>query len=489
MTRAIALLVALFAASPALAYRFSDTCGSQVTRWAPGSPNTLWRYSTAYASADVSQSTARATLQAAFDEWSNPGCSEFDAAEGTTTTSDPGGTSSQHIVGFYESGWPGQWGSSTLAITLTSYSPSSCLISGSDMVFNGDDWDFTTSGSNFDVDLQAVATHEAGHWLGLDHSTHPGSSLWPSWSGGTDERTLTCDDSTAVCRSHPSGSNSCTADRFCACGTGCSNGTCGGTVPVDPGPGECSGNPASQSESEPNDWVGEQDVDWFQPSGGGDFTINGSITCGNNGEQYTADSDWYVIDFPCSDEARFTLDWSGNSDLDFYVWDTSSNTPFAANNDAGNSGPATDEAEAGGRIYVQVACWTGSSTSYTFKVDWAPFAGTTEPVDPCGGLTWEGECQGDVAVWCQDDEIQQYDCSNEGGCGLTQEYGYFCLGSDDTDSTPDTDGTDTDEDTDELLPWIPGCGACSTGGPAGLGGLVPALAAAAAIRRRRARRT
>ncbi len=53
---------------------------------------------------------------------------------------------------------------------------------------------------------------------------------------------------------------------------------------------------------------------------------------------------------------------------------------------------------------------------------------TFDPNDPCGGITWEGECDGDVAVWCEDDEVFERDCADDGlSCGLTDEYGYWCV--------------------------------------------------------------
>ena len=104
--------------------------------------------------------------------------------------------------------------------------------------------------------------------------------------------------------------------------------------------------------------------------------ITGSITCGNNGEQYTADGDWFVTQFDCSSDARFHLDWNGNSDLDFYVYD--SNGDFLVGTDsAERSGPIYEEASAGDLLFIYVACWEGSSTNYTFTIDWTPYSTST----------------------------------------------------------------------------------------------------------------
>jgi V8-like Glu-specific endopeptidase len=42
--------------------------------------------------------------------------------------------------------------------------------------------------------------------------------------------------------------------------------------------------------------------------------------------------------------------------------------------------------------------------------------------DPCGTETWEGRCQGDMAVWCEDGEVLYHSCSDFGyACGRNAE--------------------------------------------------------------------
>jgi hypothetical protein len=53
-----------------------------------------------------------------------------------------------------------------------------------------------------------------------------------------------------------------------------------------------------------------------------------------------------------------------------------------------------------------------------------------EPVDPCGGLTWEGRCEpGEVAVWCIDGVTYRRDCAAcDQTCGdAGPSLGYYCL--------------------------------------------------------------
>ena len=49
--------------------------------------------------------------------------------------------------------------------------------------------------------------------------------------------------------------------------------------------------------------------------------------------------------------------------------------------------------------------------------------------DPCTGVSWEGECDGDTVIWCEDGELQSLDCTSDGQeCGWSDEAGWYdCL--------------------------------------------------------------
>jgi hypothetical protein len=48
--------------------------------------------------------------------------------------------------------------------------------------------------------------------------------------------------------------------------------------------------------------------------------------------------------------------------------------------------------------------------------------------DPCGALTFQGECQGNVARWCENNTVQTVNCADDGStCGfIDDETGFFC---------------------------------------------------------------
>jgi hypothetical protein len=50
------------------------------------------------------------------------------------------------------------------------------------------------------------------------------------------------------------------------------------------------------------------------------------------------------------------------------------------------------------------------------------------PLGACDGLSYQGQCDGDIAEWCQDDIVQRRDCSSMGtSCGfVNEEIGYAC---------------------------------------------------------------
>jgi hypothetical protein len=110
-----------------------------------------------------------------------------------------------HMVLFDEDNASGFFplGSSTVALTPVWFL-SSGAITDADILFNGSDYRFTTSGASGRFDVQDVAVHEFGHLLGFDHSPVAGSSLFPYVTPGLVlHRSLSSDDAMAARARYP----------------------------------------------------------------------------------------------------------------------------------------------------------------------------------------------------------------------------------------------------------------------------------------------
>ncbi|QDV08936.1 IPT/TIG domain protein [Planctomycetes bacterium Poly30] len=85
-----------------------------------------------------------------------------------------------HLVVFDETGSSGYFAgaSGIVAITPVTFFTDGRIIDA-DVVFNGKNFYFTTSGETAKFDIQDVASHELGHLLGLDHSGVCGATMYP----------------------------------------------------------------------------------------------------------------------------------------------------------------------------------------------------------------------------------------------------------------------------------------------------------------------
>ncbi len=100
--------------------------------------------------------------------------------------------------------------------------------------------------------------------------------------------------------------------------------------------------------------------------------------------------------------------------------------------------------------------WQDGVTGYNCLADVDSAATDATADDPCGGLDYQGRCDGDTLVWCSDDVLAQSDCSaSQAHCGWqSATVGYDCLSAGPTSSCGDVDYAGRCDD--DTLSWCDG---------------------------------
>ena len=96
--------------------------------------------------------------------------------------------------------WPYHDAASQFAHTTITFEPSTGRILDADVEINSFGLDLTTSDDDIVDDLQSIATHEAGHFLGLADSSDPDATMSATYSPASRKaRSLASDDEAAIC--------------------------------------------------------------------------------------------------------------------------------------------------------------------------------------------------------------------------------------------------------------------------------------------------
>ncbi len=164
---------------------------------------------------------AREAVRAAFQRWTDVTCGsgrrtslrfreEEDIA--LKMPADPHRAGAAHFgIYFRDDAWTATEADSTLALTTQSFKKVNGWVEESDIEVNTTKAAFATSEMATGIDLQAVLTHEVGHYIGLAHSKAPDSIMVDSYcksgdrcgKGKVDARRLSADDEAAVCGLFP----------------------------------------------------------------------------------------------------------------------------------------------------------------------------------------------------------------------------------------------------------------------------------------------
>lgn len=157
----------------------------------------------------------RAVIRKAFQAWSDVGCPDGTVASMTfqerapvpchKSQYNPKGPN-VNVILFQDTMWKYRGVDATLAKTSVTYSDDTGEIFDADIEINSafNDMTITDDPDEIDTDLQAVITHEAGHFIGLAHSPDLEAVMYAQYPPhSTSQRYLAADDIAAVCATYP----------------------------------------------------------------------------------------------------------------------------------------------------------------------------------------------------------------------------------------------------------------------------------------------
>lgn len=145
-----------------------------------------------------------ARLDQGFASWGAPNCTTFATKNLGNTQLLDNTNDSTNVLRWQSGSWPAQFGdvNSVIGVTLPVFDGSGTIFDA-DITFNNVGFCWNDNGLNNCVDTLSIATHEQGHFLGLDHSSVSGSTMEPFYGGGNSIASLEQDDMDGVCALYP----------------------------------------------------------------------------------------------------------------------------------------------------------------------------------------------------------------------------------------------------------------------------------------------
>jgi hypothetical protein len=169
-------------------------------------------------SSAIDHETASAIIEDAFLKWNTVDCGSGDppsfrfvnkGAVDCRKAEYNQEAGNANIFMFREDSWPYENQIDTLALTTVTYNVETAEIYDADVEINTAEYFFTTTPVPPDggADLEAVVTHEVGHFLGLAHSEVNAATMRAIGyePGTTGLRTLAADDIEGICEIYPPG--------------------------------------------------------------------------------------------------------------------------------------------------------------------------------------------------------------------------------------------------------------------------------------------
>ena len=155
---------------------------------------------------------ATRVIDASFATWMGATCSESRKLPGISLTNlgpvdcaevryNPG-AANQNTITFRDGDWPYRGSGAALALTTLTFNKETGELFDADMEINTFGNVVTTSGDQAPdtYDLQSIITHEAGHFLGLAHTSDPDAKMFGGYRA---PRVLAADDVSGLCSIYP----------------------------------------------------------------------------------------------------------------------------------------------------------------------------------------------------------------------------------------------------------------------------------------------
>lgn len=169
---------------------------------------------------DLDPADTRAVIRKTFQAWSDVDCPDGTTAKMTFQEREPVSCKKSqynktgpnvNVIMFQDDDWKYRGIDGTLAKTSVTFNDQTGEIYDADIEINAANNTVTITDDPLKVeyDLQAILTHEVGHFIGIAHSPDPNAVMFASYSpGSTTQRTLHPDDVDAVCAVYPADSPS-----------------------------------------------------------------------------------------------------------------------------------------------------------------------------------------------------------------------------------------------------------------------------------------